>query len=131
MISQLVIFAAVVAVTVAQLCPPGCMQQSFGGGCGGCGGIRAYRVLIPPPMMGPAFNPCGGSPCGPQMMPMSQIPCNSGGCGGMGQQMAMGIPDPIITESGRIVRVPFLPPPRLPPQAVGQNPMVNNVGQGR
>lgn len=48
------------------------------------------------------LGPCGGSPCGPQMMPMPmpQNPCNGGGCGGMGQQVAYGIPDPIITESG-------------------------------
>ncbi|KHJ92244.1 hypothetical protein OESDEN_07874, partial [Oesophagostomum dentatum] len=111
--------------------PINCLPQfelillNYNSGCGGCSGVRAYR--LPYMQMAPAYG-CGGGRCR-QMIPILGNPCNNGGCGGTGQQIQYGIPDPIYTESGRIIRAPFLPPPALPPQRVGQNPMVNSVTQ--
>uniref|UniRef100_A0A7I5EBJ8 Secreted protein n=1 Tax=Haemonchus contortus TaxID=6289 RepID=A0A7I5EBJ8_HAECO len=125
MISQISLLSSLVALAAAQLCPSACLQ-TFNTGCGRCSGIRAYRLppppmmmlMPPPPLIRPVYNPCGGLPCAPQTQYIP--PCGGGGCGNIGQQTAYGIPDPIITESGRVIQAPFQPPPSLPPPGVQQ-----------
>ncbi|VDO19905.1 unnamed protein product [Heligmosomoides polygyrus] len=97
--------------------------------------MRGYRMMAPsqmfgppPPFYGRQFSPCGGGgPCGQRFrMPISQ-PCGGfGGCGQQQQQqIAYGVPDPIYTESGRIIQAPFLPPSGLPPLPVQENNLFN------
>ncbi|VDL86697.1 unnamed protein product [Nippostrongylus brasiliensis] len=85
-------------------------MMAYGGGCGGgnCG-----QQLFQQPC---GFGGCGGN----------NIGCGvSGGCGGMQQGIAYGIPDPIRTESGRIIRAPFLPPAAVAPTPIQQANLIN------
>ncbi|KJH41593.1 hypothetical protein DICVIV_12429 [Dictyocaulus viviparus] len=136
------------ALSAAQLCSLRC-PLGLDTLCGGCGNFRAFRLFAQPQFIMPSYRefnfvqissihrlldaftcyflqgPCGSSSC-PQSSPlMSQQLCGGNICNRFRQQLAYGIPDPIITESGGVVRAPFMPPSALPIQPIQYQNIMN------
>ncbi|CAJ0603995.1 unnamed protein product [Cylicocyclus nassatus] len=119
MLLRILVFLSALGLSMGQPCP-GCFPGYNSGGCAGCG-PRTYRFPMMQQMLPSPYGPCGGLPC--QRPPM---PGHNGHFGGMGQeQQVFGIPDPIVTDTGRLINAPFQPPKSIPPLRVGTNPLFN------